>query len=234
MQRAQQSALSRGVAGLAILATVACGAGCASPAGPPVGPAPPAAGAKASPPDGESASTPSAPTAQRRPLKPLKIQISAKSPMFSYLYLGRNLGLFEEHGFDVELIAMPAATASAALQANELDFMAAIGTATRTALRGLPLRVVFVESTGPDFVLVGAQALTGVDQLRGKIVAGAGPANNVNAMTTELLRASGITPSDYQIVNVGDNGPRAAALTQGIASAALLDIPTALPLLREG
>src|SRR4051812_23231293 len=175
--------------------------------------------------------TPLAPPAA---LRPLKVQVPNKGAAFTWLYVGKDLGIFQQHGFDAEIVAMSSSVASAALQANELDFMAAIGTATRSALRGLPIRLVYVESTGPDHVLLGAKGLSSVQQLRGKPVAAYGPANNVNAMIVELLRGEGLAPGDYELLNFGDGGPRAAALATGQAAATLLDNSNALPLKREG
>jgi ABC-type nitrate/sulfonate/bicarbonate transport system substrate-binding protein len=168
------------------------------------------------------------------PLKPLKIQVSNKSAAFTFLYVTKDLGLFAQHGFDAEIIPMSSTAAVAALQAGEIDFMAAVGSATRAALRGVPIRVVLVASTSPDQVLVGAKGTTSVEQLRGKVVAGLAPQNNVNAILVELLRRLGLGAGQYEILNAGPGPARAAALTNGLAAATLLDSTDALVLQREG
>jgi len=219
---------------LALGALVGCQAPGAGSAAPPAASAAAPAAPSAQPSSPEAASASPAPPTQPAALRPLKIQVPNKGAAFTFLYVAKDLGIFQQHGFDPDIVAMSSSVASAALQANELDFMAAIGTATRSALRGLPIRLVYVESTGPDHVLLGAKGLTSVQQLRGKTIAAYGPANNVNAMIVELLRTEGLAPGDYELLNVGDGGPRAAALVAGQAAATLLDNSNALPLKREG
>ncbi len=227
---------ARLLAAMACWSLVAAGA-CRTAAPSSAAPAASAAGAPAASTTGQAAPTAAAapaPPTQPVALRPLKIQVPNKGAAFTFLYVAKDLGIFQQHGFDADLISMSSSVASAALQANELDFMAAIGTATRSALRGLPIRLVYVESTGPDQVLLGAKDLSSVQQLRGRTIAAYGPANNVNAMIVELLRADGLAPGDYELLNVGDGGPRAAALMAGQASGTLLDNSNALPLKREG
>src|SRR5437870_1797683 len=98
---------------------------------------------------------------------------------------------------------MPGSVGIAALQNGELDFMGAIGSAERAALRGLPLRVVLVASTSPDFLLLGVPGITSMEQLRGKVIAGdRSPQANASVILAEMLRRAGIDSSQYETLAV--------------------------------
>ena len=200
---ARSSRLLALAACVVVLAAGACQpSGASAPA--PAASKPPAAGSADSSarPESQGAGASSAAAApQPAPLKPLKIQVSTKSAAFAFLYVTKVLGLFEQHGLDAELVIMSGSVGIAALQANELDFMAAVGSATRAAVRGLPLRVVYVEATGPDQVLVGSKAnrsalQTKRDQLRAglqPVVAGS------EALRTQRDRVLPIIAREYEL-----------------------------------
>jgi ABC-type nitrate/sulfonate/bicarbonate transport system substrate-binding protein len=221
--------------GVVVLTACACQAS-SGPAVPGVGGGPAVVGAAtnaAAAPSNIAAAAPQ-PAAPVQRLRPLRIQVSSQSAAFAWLYVTKGVGLFEQYGLDAEIITMSGSVGIAALQANELDFMAAAGSATRAAIRGLPIRLVYVEATGPDQLLVGAQGITSVEQLRGKVVTGTGPVGNVNALITELLRLHGVAPGSYELLTAGDATARIASLTSGIASGTMLglaDLPSAK---REG
>jgi ABC-type nitrate/sulfonate/bicarbonate transport system substrate-binding protein len=222
------------IVGVAVLLGAACQSGGASA---PAAANPPAAAsgaATAVPATGPSAPASAPAAAQPRPLKPLKIQVSSQSAAFAWLYVTKGVGLFEQYGFDADILSMSGTVGIAALQANELDFMAAAGSATRAAIRGLPIRLVYVEATGPDQLLVGAKGVTSVEQLRGKVITGTGPVGNVNALITELLRLHGIAPGSYELLTAGDAAARAASIMTGVAAGTMLGIADVPPLKREG
>jgi ABC-type nitrate/sulfonate/bicarbonate transport system substrate-binding protein len=210
---------------LAGLAVVACGAP-ASTASPPAAPAAPAA---------RPAEAPDLPAAQPpAPARTVKIGVPNKGVAFTFLYAGKRLGTFAQHGLDVEITSIPPQGAIPALLNSELDFHAAAGSAIRAALRGVPIRVALVASNGPDHILLGARDLTSVEQLRGKEVAGYGPQATVDTIIIELLRRRGLDTGQYTLISAGDGPGRAAALTNGLAVATLLDPSNAVVLQKEG
>jgi ABC-type nitrate/sulfonate/bicarbonate transport system substrate-binding protein len=153
---------------------------------------------------------------------------------FVYLFVGEELGIFEKHGLQVSVTQMPPSTALAGLQAGELQFMAGIGSAASGAVRGFPVRVVYVAANTSDHLLIGTKDIAAIEQLRGKVVAAYQPLNTVNTMTVEMMRRAGLGPNDYELVNVGDTPARATAVVNGLAAATLLTIDVAMPLLDQG
>ena len=201
----------------------------------------PAAASNSAPSESVAGSAPAAgaatqPAAAAEPpvaLKPLKIAVPNHAASQLHVYATRDLGIYEQHGFDADIAFIPnASTGMAALQSGEIDLYTGATTAMNAALRGLPVRVVLVSANYADFVLAAAKDLTDVEQLRGKVIAGYGPETFINSMTTELLRRKGLAPDQYELLNVG--GSRVPSLVSGVASATLIDNSEALPLVREG
>jgi NitT/TauT family transport system substrate-binding protein len=181
-----------------------------------------------------AAAKPPASAAASQPAQPVKIQVPSKGAAMMWLYAAKDLGFFAQNGVDAEIVPMNPNTAVAAIQAGEVDFMAAIGSAHRAALRGLPLRVILVAGARPDFLLVAAKGITDISQLKGKTVAAYAPQNSVNSVLVELFRQKGLDESSYSIVNAGDNGGRSALLFNGQVSATLLDATFALTAQKQG
>ena len=72
-------------------------------------------------------------------LKPLKIAVPDHATSQLHVYATKNLGIYEQHGFDAEIAFIPnAATGMAALQSGEIDLYTGTTTAMNAALRSLP------------------------------------------------------------------------------------------------
>src|SRR5262249_53242154 len=71
-------------------------------------------------------------------------------------------------------------------------------------------------------------------ELRGKIVAAAGPSGTSVGLTRKLAASLGLGPADYQLLNVGGSPERYAALLSGQVGAALMSQPFDLQAIRQG
>jgi ABC-type nitrate/sulfonate/bicarbonate transport system substrate-binding protein len=134
----------------------------------------------------------SAPAQQKPKLRPLRMALPSNTIAATHFYVGRSLGIFENHGFDPQILVLEPRAALAALMTGDLDFYTATGTTTRAALRGVPVRVIMVGLNRPDHVLVASKEITSIDQLRGKVLGGYTAQATVNTVLIELLRKRGI------------------------------------------
>src|SRR5512140_651418 len=83
--------------------------------------------------------------AQPKPkLRPLHIALANNSVTMTAIYVAKQLGIFENYGYDARVLVLEPRAGLAALLAGELDFYTAIGSTSRAALRGLPVRVGLV------------------------------------------------------------------------------------------
>ena len=163
----------------------------------------------------------SAPAQQKPKLRQLRIALPSNTIAATHFYVGKGLGIFENYGFESQILILEPRAALAALLTGDLDFYTATGTTTRAALRGVPVRVIMVGLNRPDHVLVAAKEITSIDQLRGKVLGGYTAQATVNTVLIELLRKRGLKPDEYKILNVGT--ARLGALISGNVPAAVLN-----------
>jgi ABC-type nitrate/sulfonate/bicarbonate transport system substrate-binding protein len=200
-----------------LLVTTACGG---SAGNAPAGTAPAGTGPRhASVAASSAASSSAAPTR-------VTIAVPAVDVSFAYVYLARDMGFLKKYGIHVQIEAMKIPTAIAAVQSGKIAFMTVVGSSVNAALRGLPLKILFVSKNHPPYLLVGAKGLSSVSQLRGKVVAGnVTPTDTVTVSTETLLKAEGLPAGSYKLLLLGTNSPVAhlAALTRGEIDATMLD-----------
>jgi len=169
---------------------------------------------------------------QTAKLKPLHIALANNSATMTAIYVAKELGIFERHGFNARVLVLEPRAALAALLAGELDFYTAIGSTARAALRGLPVRVALVALNRPDFMLVASKEIASFEQLRGKVIGAYTPQGTVNVVLNEIMRRRGFKPDDYKIVNAGT--ARAAALSSGTVQVAILNSVETVRMVKQG
>lgn len=206
------------------LALAACG-GSAAPAS-----APSAAGSVAAKPAGSAAASGSASTQ----LKTMKIATPVVGSAFAYLYVARDLGMFKAHGIDPQILSMPPSNAVAALQAGDLDYAATTGSIIRSALKGIPERVVQVAANRPNFTVLGAKGVTSLDQLRGKVIAVDAPGSTSFVMLTELLKRKGFQKGDYKTVAANSDQSRSLLVQNNQAQGCIVDVANAVKFETDG
>ena len=171
--------------------------------------------------------------AQQKPkLRPLHIALANNSVTMTAIYVAKQLGIFENYGFDARVLVLEPRAGLAALLAGELDFYTAIGSTARAALRGLPVRVGLVALNRPDFALVATKDITSFEQLRGRVIGAYTPQGTVNVVLHEMMRRRGFKPDDYKVVNAGT--ARAAALSGGAVQVAVLNSVETVRMVKAG
>jgi NitT/TauT family transport system substrate-binding protein len=169
---------------------------------------------------------------QKAKLRPLHIALANHSVSMTAIYVAKQLGVFENYGYDARVLVLEPRAGIGALLSGDLDCYTAIGSTARAALRGAPVRVGLVALNRSDFILVASKEITSVEQLRGKAVGGYTPQGTVNVVLGELLRRKGLRPEEYKIVNAGT--ARAAALSSGAVPAAMLNSVETVRLVKQG
>jgi ABC-type nitrate/sulfonate/bicarbonate transport system substrate-binding protein len=171
--------------------------------------------------------------AQQKPkLKPLHIALANNSVSMTAIYVAKHLGIFESYGYDARVLVLEPRAGLAALLAGELDFYTAIGSTSRAALRGVPVRVGLVALNRSDFMLVANKEIQTIEQIKGKLVGGYTPQGTVNVILAEMLRRKGLRQDDYKIINSGT--ARAAALMSGNVPVALVNSVETVKLVKQG
>ncbi|MBI4318799.1 MAG: ABC transporter substrate-binding protein [Chloroflexi bacterium] len=163
-----------------------------------------------------------APKAVAKPAE-VKLAIPTKTLEFLPFYVGIEAGIFKEEGLGLSVAVIPGPTSVAALNSDQLDFIAPVGAALRNAVKGMPIKVIAFHVTDPPWELVGKPELTSVTELRGKVVGITFRGGSMDYTTRELLSAYGMDPEkDLTVFPASDV---LAAMQSGSVDAGLLGPP---------
>ncbi|HWO42285.1 MAG TPA: ABC transporter substrate-binding protein [Candidatus Eisenbacteria bacterium] len=144
-------------------------------------------------------------------------------------------GFYREEGLEVEVILIRGAVGLQALLGGSVGYTSASGSTIAAAVKGLPVKLVFIASAQPQFDLVAQPQIRSVPELKGKIVGISSRGGSIDLLTQLILEKNGLTPNkDVTSIVIGGQEDTALALRAGRISAALLTPPRPLLLQREG
>jgi NitT/TauT family transport system substrate-binding protein len=122
-----------------------------------------------------------------------------------------------------------------ALLGGSVDYTSASGSTIAAAVRGLPVKLVFISSSKPQFELVSQPQIKSVQELKGKIVGISSRGGSNDLMMQMILQKNGLAPNkDVTTIIVGAQEETVIALRTGLIAAALLTPPRNFMLQRDG
>ena len=144
-------------------------------------------------------------------------------------------GFWREEGLDVETILIRGAVGMQALLGGSVDYTSASGSTIAAAVRGLPVKLVFISSSKPQFELVSQSQIKSVQELKGKVVGISSRGGSNDLMMQMILQKNGLAPNkDVTTILVGAQNETVIALRTGLIAAALLTPPRNFLLQRDG
>jgi NitT/TauT family transport system substrate-binding protein len=106
---------------------------------------------------------------------------------------------------------------------------------TYAAVRGLPVKLVFISSSKPQFELISQPQIKSVQDLKGKIIGISSRGGSNDLMMQIILQKNGLAPNkDVTTIIVGAQEETVIALRTGRIAAALLTPPRNFMLQRDG
>jgi ABC-type nitrate/sulfonate/bicarbonate transport system substrate-binding protein len=152
------------------------------------------------------------------------------------LYVAADRGFFAQEELNVELIAMRNATIQVqALIAGDLQANHnSVDSTARAFSGGAPLKFIGSAQQKPSFRLLAGKEINDWKALRGKFLAAGAPGGLTHALLVAMLDAHGVKKGDYDVLSMGLDNDRGAALRAGRVQATLLIQPTDFLLLEEG
>lgn len=165
----------------------------------------------------------------------LRIAIAASSLAFLVPFVAKDRGFYLKHGSDVELIQMRPNISVAALLSGELDYIELIGSALRSAARGLPVRAVSTGIKAPFFSIIGQPKHKNIKDLKGGVIGltSIGGTNHISARIT-LMKLGFDPEKDIKFLAIGDEKIMVDAFKAGRTDAVVLAPPFSVQLKREG
>jgi ABC-type nitrate/sulfonate/bicarbonate transport system substrate-binding protein len=159
-------------------------------------------------------------------VEPIRIGIPGKLVDFSPFFVGAKTGIYRSEGLEPQFVVMRSGIIFPALLAGELDYTTLYQSALRSAVSGLPVRVIATLITKQSFFLFSRPEIRRVQDLKGKRVAISNFASSTDAGARAALKHYGLEPlRDVTLLAMGDTSVRFQALASGAVEAAILTPP---------
>ena len=144
-------------------------------------------------------------------------------------------GFYREEGLHVETILIRGNVGFQALLGGSVDYTSASGSTIAAAVRGIPVKLVFICAAKPQFDMIAQPQIRSVQELKGKLVGISSRGGSIDLLTQIILQKNGLTPNkDATAIVIGGQEDTVLALRAGRIAAALLTPPRPLILQREG
>jgi NitT/TauT family transport system substrate-binding protein len=157
-----------------------------------------------------------------------KVRIGMPSLSLSFIapQVAYARGFFREEGIDAEIIRIATNVGIVAVTTKEIGYTTAVGAGLRSAVKGLPLKVMMYFNGRPLHVLVSKPELKTLAELRKKVIGFAGYGDSTEFMLRAMLRPAGMElEKDVQAFQVSGSGQRLQALLSGKLDAAIVPPP---------
>jgi len=168
-------------------------------------------------------------------LKKVRFSVSAASIAEVPFRIAQVRGFYRDEGLDVEMIFIRGAVGMQALLGGSVDYTSASGSTIAAAVRGIPVKLVFIASAKPQFDLIAQPQIRSVADLKGKHVGISSRGGAIDLLTQLIVQKNGLVPNqDVISLVIGGQQDTVLALRAGRIAAALLTPPRPLILQREG
>ena len=156
----------------------------------------------------------------------IRIGIPGKLVDFSPFFVGLQTGIYRSEGLEPQFIVMRSGIIFPALLSGELDYTTLYQSAMRSAISGLPVRVIATLMTKQSFFLFSQREIRRVQDLKGKRIAISNFASSTEASARTALKHHGLEAMrDVTLIAMGDTGVRFQSLLSGAIEAAILTPP---------
>ena len=156
----------------------------------------------------------------------IRVGIPGKLVDFSPFFVGVKTGIYRSEGLDPQFIVMRSGIIFPALLSGELDYTTLYQSAMRSAISGLPVRVIATLITKQSFFLFSQREIRRVQDLKGKRIAISNFASSTDISARTALKHHGLEAMrDVTLIAMGDTGLRFQALVSGAIEAAILTPP---------
>ena len=166
----------------------------------------------------------------------VKFAIPYPEAEFMPLYAAQQNGYFKDEKLSVEVFAIPTGDRiTLALVSGSVDIASYTPDwYVRAIEKGSPIKIVIGGSNVPVYSLVTTANIKSYAELKGKRVAVSAVKASDAYLIRKMFSANGLQSTDYDLIQAGSSGDRAAALKAGSVSATLLIPPYDSVVVSEG
>ena len=156
-----------------------------------------------------------------------KIRISTPGDASQFtMHLAQKRGFLKEEGFEAEVITISGPVANVALSNGDIDYFSGFGSALRSILQGLPLRIVACYRPTPHFLLQSRPEFKSVKDLKGKAIGITTFGSGSELVGRMMVKHFGLDPDkDVKWVAAGSGEGRFIRMQQGLLDATVATVP---------
>ncbi len=175
------------------------------------------------------------PFAAVQPQERVRITYANNSLSFLVPFIAKDRGLYAKNGLNAELVQARPAVNIAALVSGDADYAEVLGSAIRSAARGIPVRAVSTSIRAPLFSLAVHPDIKNIKDLKGRTIGVASVGGTNQISTRLLLQHYGIDPDrEVKMLAIGEEKFMAEALRVRHVDAVMVAPPFSIILKREG
>jgi NitT/TauT family transport system substrate-binding protein len=150
----------------------------------------------------------------------------AKSLNYLPITMGREKGIFQNEGIDLQMVLVASTIQVTALTTGDIDFSGAQSQVMAGAARGLPVKVVGFLTIKPSFWLMARPEIKSIAELKNKIIGITAIGSSTDTLARFVLTKNGLTPDrEVALIGTGTTSTILTAMKAGTVHAGVLSPP---------
>jgi len=150
----------------------------------------------------------------------------AKSLNYLPVTLGRDKGIFQAEGIDLQMVLVASTIQVTALATGENDSSGAQSQVMAGAARGLPVKVIGFLTIKPSFWLVAKPEIKSITELKNKIIGITAIGSSTDTLARYVLIKNGVTPDrEVALIGTGTTSNILTSMKAGTVDAGVLSPP---------
>jgi len=150
----------------------------------------------------------------------------AKSLNYLPITMGRDRGIFQAEGIDLQMVLVASTIQVTALTTGDIDFSGAQSQVMAGAARGLPVKVIGFLTIKPSFWLMARPEIKSMAELKKKTIGITAIGSSTDTLARFLLSKNGLTPDrDVAFLGTGTTSNILTAMKGGTVDAGVLSPP---------
>jgi ABC-type nitrate/sulfonate/bicarbonate transport system substrate-binding protein len=164
--------------------------------------------------------------AQGQKLERAVLAFGSTGPNLTTFWLAREAGLYKQYGLDVDVVFFRGSTIAINALATKDAHFGAFGASSAVLARMGGLDTVLVATAAPGllFYLVTKKEIKTAADLKGKRIGASRPGTDSDLAARVAARQLGLGEKDIQVIALGTDNERLAAMSQGVVDATVVTV----------
>jgi len=156
----------------------------------------------------------------------IRFAYPAKSLNYLPVTLGREKGIYQAEGIDLQMVLVASTIQVTALTTGDIDFSGAQSQVMAGAARGLPVKVIGFLTIKPSFWLVAKPEIKSIPELKNKIIGITAIGSSTDTLARYVLGKNGLTPDrEVALIGTGTTSNILTSMKAGSVDAGVLSPP---------